>query len=94
MADEEISVGDIMRYPRTGTTGKVVEIVISDGFTFAKLDSTGLKYRTDTLIPAKAVAVKKERRESTDLERLRRPEDMSSEDIAAAFDDVTGVGAG
>lgn len=94
MQAEEISVGDVVRYPRTGTTGKVVEIVMSDGFTFAKLDSTGLKYRADMLIPAKSVAARKERGEKTDLDRLRRPEDLSSEDIEDAFDNVTGVGAG
>ncbi|MDD4127626.1 MAG: DUF2098 domain-containing protein [Methanomicrobium sp.] len=94
MQDKEISVGGIVRYPRTGTTGKIVEILKSDGFTFAKIDSTGLLYRADMLIPAKSVKERKEHSETSDIERLTRPEDLSSEDIETAFDDVTGVGAG
>ncbi|MBN2733781.1 MAG: DUF2098 domain-containing protein [Methanomicrobiaceae archaeon] len=94
MQDEEISVGDVVRYPRTGTTGRVSEVKKSGKFYFAKLDSTGLLYRTDLLIPAKSVKKLRESGEKTDIDRLIRPEDLSSEDISDAFDDVTGVGAG
>lgn len=94
MQDNEISVGVIARYPRTGTTGKIVGVSESGGFTFAKLDSTGLLYRADMLIPAESLKQKKEKGESFDIDRLKRAEDLSSDDIADAFDDVTGVGAG
>jgi len=94
MQDDELSIGAVVRYPRTGTTGKIVEISNSEGYTFAKLDSTELFYRADMLIPARSLKEKKERTEISDIERLNRAEDLSSEDLEDAFDDVTGVGAG
>ncbi|HMA05952.1 MAG TPA: DUF2098 domain-containing protein, partial [Methanomicrobiales archaeon] len=47
----EVAVGMHVRYPRTGTTGKVVRIEKLDRDTFAEIDSTHLLYRTDQLIP-------------------------------------------
>ncbi len=41
-----------VRYPRTGTTGKILRIEEIRGVTFAELDSTNLLYRIDQLIPA------------------------------------------
>jgi hypothetical protein len=52
MLAEEIALGMKVRYPRTGTTGKVLHIVQVRGETFAELDSTNLLYRIDHLIPA------------------------------------------
>jgi len=51
MLAEEIAIGMRVRYPRTGTTGKVLHIEETRGVTFAKLDSTDLLYRIDYLIP-------------------------------------------
>lgn len=45
-------IGIAVRYPRTGTVGKVVRIEERNGFSFAELDTTGMRYRTDLLVPA------------------------------------------
>jgi hypothetical protein len=45
-------MGAVVRYPRTGTTGKVVRIEEIDGSKYAELDSTGLYYRVDELVGA------------------------------------------
>ena len=52
MLAEEIAPGMKVRYPRTGTTGKILRIEQVRGETFAELDSTNLLYRIDQLIPA------------------------------------------
>jgi hypothetical protein len=51
MSAENISLGSRVRYPRTGTTGKILHIEQIRGESFAELDSTGLLYRIDQLIP-------------------------------------------
>jgi hypothetical protein len=52
MLAEEIALGIKVRYPRTGTTGKILRIEQVRGDTFAELDSTNLLYRIDQLMPA------------------------------------------
>lgn len=52
MLAEEIALGMKVRYPRTGTTGKILRIEQIRGDTFAELDSTNLLYRIDQLMPA------------------------------------------
>jgi hypothetical protein len=52
MLAEEIALGMKVRYPRTGTTGKIVHVETIKGVSFAELDSTGLLYQIDQLIPA------------------------------------------
>ena len=52
MLADEIALGMKVRYPRTGTTGKILRIEQVRGDTFAELDSTNLLYRIDQLIPA------------------------------------------
>lgn len=52
MLAEEIALGMRVRYPRTGTTGKILHIEDVRGVTFAELDTTNLLYRIDHLIPA------------------------------------------
>lgn len=54
MLAEEMALGMRVRYPRTGTAGKVLRIEEIRGVTFAELDSTNLLYRVDHLIPATA----------------------------------------
>jgi hypothetical protein len=51
MSAENISLGSRVRYPRTGTTGKILHIEQIRGESFAELASTGLLYRIDQLIP-------------------------------------------
>jgi len=52
MLAEEITPGIRVRYPRTGTTGKVLRVEEIRGITFAELDTTNLLYRIEQLIPA------------------------------------------
>jgi len=55
MLAEEMAPGMRVRYPRTGTTGKILRIEEIKGVTFAELDTTNLLYRIDQLIPAMVV---------------------------------------
>jgi len=52
MSTDDVVVGAIVRYPRTGTTGKVLRVEDIDGRRYAELDSTGLYYRVDELVGA------------------------------------------
>jgi hypothetical protein len=52
MLAEELTLGMLVRYPRTGTTGTILRIEQVRGEVFAELDRTNLLYRIDTLIPA------------------------------------------
>jgi hypothetical protein len=72
METGEVAVGMHVRYPRTGTTGKVVRIERIERNTFAELDTTHLLYRTDQLISYMPKAVREERKEGPDLEQLAK----------------------
>ena len=50
MITDDVAVGAIVRYPRTGTTWKVLQVEEIDGRQYAELDSTGLYYRVDELV--------------------------------------------
>jgi len=63
MNADEVSVGMKVRYPRTGTTGKVERLEKIESNTFAELDSTHLLYRVDQLIPIGTIEGKKIRKE-------------------------------
>jgi len=54
MSAEEIALGARVRYPKTGTTGKILHMEQIRGETFAELDSTHLLYRIDQLTPVAA----------------------------------------
>jgi hypothetical protein len=54
MSAEEITLGARVRYPKTGTTGKILHMEQVRGETFAELDSTHLLYRIDQLTPVTA----------------------------------------
>ena len=51
MSVEDLAIGMKVRYPRTGTTGIILRIETMKGTNFAELDSTGLLYQIDQLIP-------------------------------------------
>jgi len=72
MQTGEVAVGMHVRYPRTGTTGKVVRIEQLDRNTFAELDSTRLLYRTDQLIPYEPKAAKEEKKGGGELEQVAK----------------------
>jgi hypothetical protein len=50
-----MEIGSAVRYPRTGTTGKIARLEERSGYLFAELDSTGMLYRTDMLVPVSIV---------------------------------------
>ena len=51
MSADELTLGVRVRYPKTGTTGKILHLEQIRGETFAELDSTHLFYRIDQLTP-------------------------------------------
>ena len=61
-----------VRYPRTGTTGKVVRIEQTDRDTFAELDTTHLLYRTDQLIAFEPKAKKEVKKGGEELEQFAK----------------------
>jgi len=63
MSTDDVTVGAVVRYPRTGTTGKVVRVEEIDGRQYAEIDSTGLYYRVDELINADRAAANTEKRD-------------------------------
>ena len=68
----EVAVGMNVRYPRTGTTGKVVRVERIDRDTFAELDTTHLLYRTDQLIAFEPKAEKEVKKGGEDLEQIAK----------------------
>ena len=80
MNAEELSVRMPVRYPRTGTSGKVTRLEQQQGVLFAELDSTGLLYRIDELIPAAAKSGKEAKAREGELERLRKEKESLSEE--------------
>lgn len=54
MDEGAIAVGMQVRYPRTGTTGKVEKIERIGSSTYASIDSTHLLYRIDMLVGTEA----------------------------------------
>jgi hypothetical protein len=68
----EVAVGMHVRYPRTGTTGKVVRIEKLDHDTYAELDSTHLLYRADQLITYEPKVQKEEKKGGDEREQIAR----------------------
>lgn len=67
-----IDIGTYARYPKTGTVGTVIRFQEQRGETFAELDSTGLFYRIDQLIPASAEEKPTAKKESEDLKKIMK----------------------
>ncbi|HVP24482.1 MAG TPA: DUF2098 domain-containing protein [Methanomicrobiales archaeon] len=79
MQEGEVAVGMNVRYPRTGTTGKVIRIEKIDRDTFAELDTTHLLYRTDQLITYEPRAVKEEKKGGRELEQVAKERETARE---------------
>lgn len=90
MDTAEIAVGMTVRYPRTGTAGRVDRIEAIDGETFAALDSTGLLYRADTLEPA-ANPEKRRAKKKEDLDDIVRREKELDRDLGDAWAQTDGA---
>jgi hypothetical protein len=73
----EVAVGMNVRYPRTGTTGKVVRIEKIERDTFAELDTTHLLYRTDQLISFEPKAEKEAKKGGGELEQVAKEREFT-----------------
>lgn len=73
----EVAVGMNVRYPRTGTNGKVVRIEKIDRDTFAELDTTHLLYRTDQLIAFEPKVEKEAKKGGGELEQVAKEREFS-----------------
>jgi hypothetical protein len=74
METGEITVGMVVRYPRTGTRGKVERLEMIGGETYAQIDCTHLFYRVDQLVGAgeltkEGPGIDRDFRESLEKER-------------------------
>jgi len=79
MSTDDVAVGAVVRYPRTGTTGKVVRVEEIDGWKYAELDSTGLYYRVDELISADRVVANVERKERSLEDYLEEHKELTEQ---------------
>ena len=79
MITDDVAVGAVVRYPRTGTTGKVLRVEEIDGRQYAELDSTGLYYRVDELVSVDRVAGKVEREERSLEEYLEERKELQKQ---------------
>jgi len=79
MITDDVAVGAVVRYPRTGTTGKVLRVEEIDGRQYAELDSTGLYYRVDELVSVDRVAGKVERVERSLEEYLEERKQLQQQ---------------
>ena len=80
MNAEELVVGMQVRYPRTGTSGRVTRVEQQHGDLFAEIDTTGLLYRIDQLVPAAAKKKKEARVRDEDLERIKKEREFLSDE--------------
>lgn len=78
MRDDEIAVGMRVRYPRTGTTGRVVALENEKGDLFAELDNTHLFYRVDQLVPASGSGEKSSKGGDDRMEQLKKEREFFS----------------
>jgi hypothetical protein len=85
MNADELAVGMQVRYPRTGTTGKVIRIEKVKGDTFAEIDTTHLLYRVDQLDPAAALRERKEKVREKDMDQVKKEREYMA---GAGFQDA------
>jgi hypothetical protein len=97
MNAEELVIGMQVRYPRTGTSGRVTRVEQQHGDLFAEIDTTGLLYRIDQLIPAASKKEKETKVRDEDLERLKKEREFLSDEAfreALAHSDQSCEGGG
>ncbi|WP_292490425.1 DUF2098 domain-containing protein [Methanoculleus sp. 10] len=79
MSTDDVAVGAVVRYPRTGTTGKVLRVEEIDGRQYAELDSTGLYYRVDELVGADRTTGQVEREERSLEDYLKEHKELKEQ---------------
>ncbi len=80
MNAEELAVGMLVRYPRTGTSGRVIRVEQQHGALFAEIDTTGLLYRIDQLVPEATKKEKEAKVRDADLEIIKKEREFLSEE--------------
>ncbi|OPX68336.1 MAG: hypothetical protein A4E37_00965 [Methanoregulaceae archaeon PtaB.Bin056] len=78
MQADEVEIGMRVRYPRTGTTGRVVALENEMGRVFAELDSTHLRYRVDQLVPAGVAGERSKAGRDDLMDQLKKERDFLS----------------
>jgi len=81
----ELAIGTQVRYPRTGTAGTVVRIEQQGGTLFAEIDTTGLLYRADQLVPVTSQRAREKKKQADELEQVKREREYLSSE---AFQDA------
>ncbi|NYT08188.1 MAG: DUF2098 domain-containing protein [Methanomicrobiales archaeon] len=79
MNPDEITVGMQVRYPRTGTTGRVTRIEQMKGNLFAEIDTTGLLYRADQLITVVSSRERQTKGRGRDFDQVKKERDFISD---------------
>lgn len=78
MQAEEVTIGMRVRYPRTGTTGKVLGTEVRQGSLFVELDSTHLLYRVDQLVPVGMTGDRAKASGDDRMEQVKKERDFFS----------------
>jgi len=87
--------GTPVRYPRTGTSGIITRLVDKNGSRYAEIDSTGLLYRLDQLIPGKPTSkFDHEMNREEDLAQLERERKRVEEEALEEPPSLDGACAG
>lgn len=86
----EIVVGMTVRYPRTGTSGKVARIEVIEGEMFAEIDTTGLLYRADLIEPAASLEARRTGKKESLDDHIRR-EKAFERDLDDAWSKIDGA---
>ncbi len=94
MDADEVVVGMQVRYPRTGTSGRVEKIEQVGSDTYAQLDCTHLLYRVDYLVSAVSEEQKRETLTEDIKKRLEEERDFARMQDAWQHTDQSCEGGG
>ncbi|MDD1716080.1 MAG: DUF2098 domain-containing protein [Methanolinea sp.] len=79
MDAEDVVVGMRVRYPRTGTSGRILKMEKRRGDIFAEIDTTHLLYRIDQLVPAEEAGKKVKVEREDNIAQVKRELEAVSE---------------
>jgi hypothetical protein len=79
MNSDELTVGMQVRYPRTGTTGRVTRIEQVKGDLFAEIDTTQLLYRADQLVPTASSKARLKKGLAKDIDQVKKEREFISD---------------
>jgi hypothetical protein len=85
---KQIKMGTMVRYVTTRTVGKVVDLKVEDGKTWAQIDSTQLYYDTHYLTVTEAGAISEEDAESVKVDLADVEKKIKDMEDALKIEDV------